>query len=140
MGYEEVKKTAIVIPSLDITAQQVAAILGMSIGYLWGQAFMGLDGFLKYNEDFTGPSEFWKNLKPWEKFLYGAFLDTQHHFQYGLILLLFAKINAWLAVREIARILVLYIGSGMIVSDWKNFEHVLERMNLLELFVEKEDE
>jgi hypothetical protein len=120
------------VPSLVIalTATQIAIILGFSIGFLWGEAFSGFDGQVKYENG--GP----KNLSSWEKFLLEALLDANHHFQYGLALMLIVMRPSslwifdwtWLSSHPTLSLILLWMGWGLVVSDWKDYKHVLSRL------------
>lgn len=116
---------------ITLTAYQIAVMLGFSIGLLWGEAFSGFDGQIKYgNDDY----ESWPS---WKKFLVGALLDANHHFQYGLAIMLIAMRRpiiwvfnfTWLNAHPTITLMLLWLGWGLVVSDWKDYQNVLKRLN-----------
>ncbi len=120
----------LVLPQIVLTAMQIAAILGFSVGFLWGEAFKGFDGMVKH--DSLG------DLSGWSEFLVLAFLDANHHFQYGLAVMLFAMKYSWFQVHPTMFTIVLWAGWGLVVSDGKDYRNILVRMGVLD--GEEEDE
>ena len=102
-----------------LTVVEVAIALGFSVGYLWGESFSGFDGQIKHE------SEWFKKLDPFSQWIVESVLDAAHHFQYGLALILWVMIN--LPPDSIKYILLLYLGWGLVVSDWKDYQNVLRR-------------
>jgi len=119
-----------------MSVEEVIKVLGFSIGFLWGEAFRKTDyqvkhvaGWLQKQSKFT-------------QWLVASLLDTQHHFQYGLaLIILVEKIEAVIAVmpwlgflgviaRQTPSLLLTWLAYGLIVSDWKDYEYVLKRMGL----------
>lgn len=118
---------------IALTAYQIAATLGFSIGFLWGEAFSGFDAAVKHGNN--GYEE-WPH---WKKFLVGALLDANHHFQYGLVVMLIAMIRpniwwrfnfTWLNTHPTITLILLWLGWGLVMSDWKDYQNVLKRMNI----------
>lgn len=123
---------------ISLSVYQIAVTLGFSVGFLWGEAFSGFDAQVKYEDD---GYEGWSR---WKKFLVGAFLDANHHFQYGLAIMLVAMLRpdltwiydlawldfTWLNVHPTLTLILLWLGWGLVVSDWKDYRHVLGRMNI----------
>jgi len=119
---------------ITLTAHLITIILGFSIGLLWGEAFSGFDGQVKYGND---GYESWPR---WAKFLVGAFLDANHHFQHGLAIMLIAMRQprielfgrvldfTWLGSHPTIALMLLWLGWGLVVSDWKDYQNVLKRM------------
>lgn len=109
---------------IALTAVQIAALLGFSIGFLWGEAFSNFDGQVKYS------SEWFQRLSPFQQWLVASALDAMHHFQYGLALILAVMVYGE-ALPVVLQTLLVYVGLGLIVSDWKDYEYVLKRFGLL---------
>ena len=115
---------------IALTAYQVAVTLGFSVGFLWGEAFSGFDAQVKYGDN--GYEE-WPS---WKRFLVGALLDANHHFQYGLAIMLIAMRRpviwvfdfSWLNAHPTITLILLWLGWGLVVSDWKDYQNVLRRM------------
>ncbi len=115
---------------IELTAYQIAVTLGFSVGFLWGEAFSGFDGQVKHGDN---GYEDWPS---WQKFLVGALLDANHHFQYGLAVMLIAMRHphiwifdfAWLDVHPTISLMLLWLGWGLVVSDWKDYQNVLKRL------------
>ena len=117
---------------ITLTVYQLAVTLGFSVGFLWGVAFKDFDGQVKHG---GGDYEAWSS---WKKFLVGAVLDANHHFQYGLVIMLIAMqrprvwfINfAWLNNHPTLTLILLWLGWGLVVSDWKDYQNVLKRLGV----------
>jgi len=117
---------------ITLTAYQIATTLGFSIGFLWGEAFSGFDAAVKHGDN--GYEE-WPR---WKKFLVDGFLDANHHFQYGLVVMLIAMLRpviwvfdfSWLNVHPTITLILLWLGFGLVSSDWKDYQNVLKRMNI----------
>jgi len=99
----------------------IAKILGFSMGFLYGESFSELDFKVKYL------SQWYKNRSTLTQWFIASLLDSQHHFQYGLLLMLLAQT---LDLSSIIVILVYFAGSGLVVSDLKDYEYVLARLGL----------
>ncbi|MEM3162575.1 MAG: hypothetical protein QW056_06285 [Candidatus Bathyarchaeia archaeon] len=110
---------------MGLTAEQVAAVLGFSLGYLWGEAFSRTDQAIKYE------SEWFKRLSRFKQRLVSSFMDALHHFQYGLALILAVQVFGE-ALPVVFQLLLAYAGWGLVVSDWRDFRNVLRRLGLLE--------
>lgn len=116
---------------IALTAYQVAATLGFSVGFLWGEAFSGFDSEVTHGDN--GFDE-WPR---WKRFLVGALLDANHHFQYGLAVMLIAMLRpviwvfdfSWLNAHPTMALMLLWLGWGLVVSDWKDYQNVLKRMS-----------
>lgn len=111
--------------TIVLTASQISAILGFSIGFCWGEAFSSIDQQIKYK------TEWFKKLSPLRQWFVASVLDAFHHFQYGLALMLLAMLSpcpswfpAWFGT------VVLWTGWGLVVSDWKDYRNVLKRLGL----------
>jgi len=104
------------------TATEVATILGFSVGLLWGESFSGFDGQIKYE------TQWFQNLDPFTQWLVASILDATHHFQYGLAVIL------WVITRltpgSTPYTLLLWLGWGLVVSDWKDYRNVLRRLGI----------
>lgn len=119
--------------TITLTAELIAVILGFSIGYLWGEAFSGFDGQVKY-----GTGSAWDGEESWRRFLIGAFLDANHHFQYGLVLMLMVMRPSklwifdwtWLKVHPTLSLILLFVGWGLVVSDGKDYKNILKRLGI----------
>lgn len=111
--------------SVGLTPEQVAVILGFSIGYLWGEAFSKADQAVKYK------SKWFKRLSRFKQRLVSSFMDALHHFQYGLALILAVQVFGE-ALPIVFQLLLAYAGWGLVVSDWRDFRNVLRRLGLLE--------
>lgn len=110
--------------SVGLTPEQVAVILGFSLGYLWGEAFSRMDQAVKYE------SEWFKRLSRFRQWLVSSLLDAMHHFQYGLALILAVQVFGE-ALPAVFQLLLAYTGWGLVVSDWRDFRNVLRRLGLL---------
>jgi len=120
--------------SFDV--QTLAKILGFSIGFLWGEAFSRWDYAIKYK------SAWYKTLNPFWRWFVASLLDTQHHFQYGLALIIFVlKLKtiialfpwwSWASVLTYTTptLILIWMGAGLVASDLKDYEYVLKRMGL----------
>jgi len=116
--------------TIALTVYQIAVTLGFSIGFLWGEAFSGFDGEVTHGDN---GFDTWPR---WKKFIVGALLDANHHFQYGLVIMLIAMLRpdiwifkfSWLNVHPTINLILLWLGWGMVVSDWKDYKNVLKRM------------
>ncbi|MCX8177942.1 MAG: hypothetical protein N3F10_06595 [Candidatus Bathyarchaeota archaeon] len=113
-----------------LTAEQVAAVLGFSLGYLWGEAFSRADQAVKYE------SEWFKHLSQFRQWLISGLLDALHHFQYGLALIL-AVLVMGETLPAVFQLLLAYAGWGLVASDWRDFRNVLKRLGLLEAELRK---
>jgi len=100
----------------------IAMILGFSFGYLYGEAFSKFDKTVKY--DVT----WFQNLNPVLKWFIASFLDANHHFQYGLILMLVTSLYSLPAFWPV---ILWWAGAGLLVSDWKDYQNVLSRLGLV---------
>jgi len=111
--------------TVSLTAAQICAMLGFSVGFLWGEAFSSFDQQIKYN------SEWFRRLTPFQQWFVSSLLDAFHHFQYGLALMLLAltvPCPSWLPAWF--NTLVLWVGWGLVVSDWKDYRNVFKRLGL----------
>lgn len=109
--------------NLNLDPLEVAAVLGFSIGYLWGETFSDADWAIKNTESF-------KKLSSFRKWLVSHILDVTHHFQYGLVLYLVAIKSTGLAQYPLIQLIIIWLAWGLIVSDWKDYQYVLKRMGL----------
>ena len=114
---------------ITLTADQIATILGFSIGYLWGNAFSNFDAFLKYGEG-NGADPWLPQQNPVTRFIISNILDAMHHFQYGLILMLLVLKHTWFTAHPTISLILLWMGWGLIVSDWKDYKNILKRLGL----------
>jgi hypothetical protein len=106
---------------IAFSAVQICAVLGFSIGFCWGEAFSNFDQQIKYL------SQWFKRLSPFQKWFAASVLDAMHHFQYGLALMLAAMLTpcpSWLQT------LLMWVGWGLVVGDWKDYQNVLRRLGL----------
>ncbi len=129
---------AITIPdiSLLLSVVQIAILLGFGSGLFAGEAFAKFDGSIKYSDD-TG---WFKKLSKWEQALASMAMDSMHHFQIGLLMMLISKTNPWFINHTAIGIILYYYGLGLVVSDWKDFKHVLERLGFVKtILLEEED-
>jgi len=132
---------------IELTAYQIAVTLGFSIGFLWGEAFRGFDGQIKHGDN---GYEDWPS---WKKFLVGALLDANHHFQYGRAVMLIAMLRpdlrwiynlallnfTWLNSHPTVTLILLWLGWGLVVSDWKDYQNVLKRITRKKKETEKDE-
>jgi len=105
---------------MDITPLFLLQVLGFGIGLLAGESFARFDYMIKHK------SEWYKKLAPFWKWFVAGLLDILHHWQYGAVLILFVQLypntpDAW-------GILLTWLGIGLIVSDWKDWEYIIKRM------------
>ena len=117
------------VMNFSFTAIQIATLLGFGSGVYAGEAFSGFDGLVKYGVN--GENTWFEKLSPWEQRFLSIILDMSHHFQYGLAMVLIAKINPLLIVRPVIATIISSYGWGLVASDWKDFENVLERLGFL---------
>lgn len=99
----------------------IASILGFSIGFLYGESFSRFDQIVRYG------TEWFLERSPFVQWLIASMLDVNHHFQYGLALMLLAKVATF---PILLGTMLWWAGSGLVVSDWKDYEYVLKRMGL----------
>ncbi len=104
-----------------LTSTEIAAILGFSIGLLWGEAFSRFDQNIKY------VSSWYKKLAPFTQWFVSSVFDATHHFQYGLAIILFTQV---VVLPELANVILSWLGWGLVVSDWKDYKNVLKRLSL----------
>ena len=121
--------------NLDVPT--LAKILGFSVGFLWGEAFSNLDYQMKQTSWYLNQNTFWK-------WFWAGIMDTMHHFQYGLALIIFTlKLDviismspslAWLNILTYTtpNLILMYVGIGLVSSDIRDYEYVLKRMGLRE--------
>jgi hypothetical protein len=102
--------------------QTIAAILGFSFGYLYGEAFSKFDEAVKYE------NIWYENLNPLLKWFIASLLDANHHFQYGLVLML---LTYFYSLPPLWLLILWWAGAGLVVSDWKDYQYVLKRMGLV---------
>lgn len=129
-------------------------VLGFGMGLMWGEAFRKTDQAIKYETQWFG------RMSPFWKWFIAAILDTQHHWQYGVALILFAvKVDvavpllmAWMSENPYGffswvassllglfkffsfntpNLFLQWFGWGFVASDWKDYQYVLKRMGLL---------
>ena len=112
------------IIDFSLTAEQLVMYLGLSIGYLWGEAFSGFDGQVKYEFDW------FKKFDRFTQWIITSILDVTHHFQWGLILILLVTLNDWFALHPTIGAILRWVGWGLIVSDWKDYKNVLKRFGI----------
>mgnify|MGYP000686893289 CR=1 FL=1 len=105
-----------------LDALTLAQILGFSIGFLYGESFRRWDYMIKYK------TRWYRRLSPWWRWFISSLLDTQHHFQYGLALMLLTEILEW---NPLVEIVLYWLGLGLVLSDWKDYRRVLKRMGLV---------
>lgn len=104
--------------------EQIAALLGFSVGFLWGEAFSKFDSQIKYQ------SKWFKQLNPFQRWLIASVLDAMHHFQYGLALILAVALFGE-ALPMILQVLFVWVGWGLVLSDFKDYEYVLKRFGIV---------
>ena len=109
---------------LSLTSSEVATILGFSIGFLWGEAFSKFDHVIKYQ------SKKYQGLAPLKQWFVSSLMDATHHFQYGLTIVLAVLTAPLFSEHPILKLILLYLGLGLIVSDWKDYQNILKRMGL----------
>jgi len=108
---------------LYMDPETLAQILGFSIGVLYGESFSELDFKVKY------VSQWFKNRSLFWQWIIASILDTQHHFQYGLALMLTVQL---VTLHPILALMLYYMGLGLVVSDLKDYEYVIARLGLRE--------
>jgi len=106
---------------LFIDPETLARILGFSIGFLYGESFSELDFKVKYL------SQWYKNRSILTQWFIASLLDSQHHFQWGLLLMLLAQT---LGLSPPMLVLIYFIGLGLVISDLKDYEYVVARLGL----------
>jgi len=99
------------IPLLD--TELLSVILGFSTGALLGNAGKNFDYNIK-------KTEWFKNLNQFSKWLISMILDVTHHFQYGLILMLYALTYIDSNLHPIRFWLIYSFGFGLVVTDVKD--------------------
>jgi hypothetical protein len=102
--------------------QTIVAILGFSFGFLYGEAFSKFDETMKYG------STWYETLNPILKWFLASLLDANHHFQYGLVLMLVTYLYS---LPLLWPIILWWAGAGLVVSDLKDYQYVLERIGLV---------
>ena len=102
--------------------QTIAAILGFSFGFLYGEAFSKFDEAVKYE------NTWYETLNPLLKWFIASLIDANHHFQYGLVLMLVTYLYA---LPPYWPLVLWWAGAGLVVSDWKDYQYVLKRMGLV---------
>jgi len=108
---------------LYMDPETLAKILGFSMGFLYGESFSELDFKVKYvSQWFKNRSQFWQ-------WFVASLLDTQHHFQFGLALMLIVQV---IGLHPLVALLLYYAGLGLVTSDLKDYEYVLSRLGLAE--------
>lgn len=107
---------------INLTVDQIVTILGFSIGFLYGETFSNIDFEIKYNS---------KAFEGWKKWLILRFLDANHHFQIGLFLMLVSQRWDFLYTIPLAQLFFLWMGWGLVISDWKDYKNILKRMGLI---------
>jgi len=116
-----------VIPSLDLTLK----ILAFSVTFLYGESFYNLDGEMQ-------ETDWFKKLNRIQQYLLKCFMDVNHHFQYGLVLIILGWLvptNGLVVLnftmsQSIAQTLLWWGGAGFVSSDFKDFENILKRLGL----------
>jgi hypothetical protein len=111
------------IIDFSLTAEQLVMYLGLSIGYLWGEAFS------KFDYNITYESEWYKKLGKFQQWIIKSLLDTTHHFQMGLILILLIT-KGWFGLHPALGSILNWVGWGLVVSDWKEYKNVLRRFGI----------
>ncbi len=106
---------------LFIDPETLAKVLGFSIGFLYGESFSELDFKVKYL------SQWYKNRSNFTQWFIASLLDSQHHFQWGLALMLLAQTVGF---SPLMLMLVYFAGLGLVVSDLKDYEYVVARLGL----------
>lgn len=107
---------------IALSLTEALVYLAFSIGFLWGEAFSGFDGEVTHGEN---GFDAWPR---WQKFLVGGFLDANHHFQIGLAMIIIADI--YVLGHPLWTLFLKWVGWGLIVSDWKDYENVLKRFGV----------
>jgi len=107
-----------------IDAALLAEILGFSVGYLWGEAFSKTDWAVQQTAKF-------KALGPGWKWLVENILNMTHHFQYGLGAMLLAL--KFLLPGTLSFTLLYVGGAGMVLSDIKDLQNILRRLQEFQL-------
>ncbi len=102
--------------------QTIAAVLGFSFGFLYGEAFSKFDQAVKYE------NTWYETLNPVLKWFIASLLDANHHFQYGLVLMLLTYLYS---LPPLWPLILWWAGAGLVVSDLKDYQYVLERMGLV---------
>ncbi len=105
-----------------ITATEALVDLAFSIGLLWGEAFSAFDGAIKYESDW------YKQFDSVGQVVINGILDATHHFQYGLALI--AVADLYFMSRPLWALFMKWVGWGLIISDWKDYENVLKRFGV----------
>lgn len=97
-------------------------ILGFSVGFLWGEGASNFDWQVKY-----GAGKDWYDKRSIvSKAIIDFALNVTHHYQYGLAIIILAQ----LYLTGNRQLLALYFGTGMIVSDWKDYKYILKRLGI----------
>lgn len=107
---------------ITLTLTEALVYLAFSIGFLWGEAFSGFDGEITHGDN---GFDAWPR---WQRFLVTGFLNANHHFQLGLMAIIYA--NIYLIHRPLWMLFLKWIGWGLIVSDWKDYKNVLKRFGV----------
>lgn len=125
----------LILPVPETTVQLVLAIIGFTIG----DFFSNLDWIYQQGEGF-------KNLKSEiDKKIMKAFFDAFHHWQIGALMFFFHSVAIPIPGTGIVihlapySELIKWIGVGIWVHDWKDWQHVIERYKK-QITGENEDE
>jgi len=106
-----------VIPWLNLNF--LVEILAFSIGFLWGESFSKFDQYVKYGNG----NGWFSKLSRRKQWLVERILDANHHFQYGLVLM----ILAYFVTEPLLALFTYAMGFGLLVSDLKDYKYVLKR-------------
>lgn len=97
----------------DLPVELLAVILGFSTGVCMGNAGKNFDNLVQNTQWF-------KNRSAVSKFLIKFILNVTHHFQYGLILMLYAKCKIDPNVHPVIYWTIYSLGFGLVVTDIKD--------------------
>jgi len=105
-----------------LSLDEIALVLGFSLGYLWGESFSQFDQAIKHR------SAWFKELSPFKQWLAASTLDVFHHFQYGLALILLVSAYGF-CLDPLLHTILVWAGWGLVASDWKDYQNVIKRLN-----------
>lgn len=106
------------LPLLDV--ELLSVILGFSTGVAFGNAGKNFDNEVQNTQWF-------KNRNRLVKWFLKFLMDVTHHFQYGLILMLYAMVYIDMELHPVRFWLVYSFGFGLVVTDIKDIPRRFRR-------------
>ncbi len=97
---------------------------GFSLGFLYGEAFSRFEQTIKYS------TSWFKKQSAFLQWLVSSLLDANHHFQVGLAVVLVVLTSPLFANNPTWRLILLWLGWGLVASDMRDFRNILRRIGL----------